>query len=318
MKQLIAITGGTGFIGHAIGRQLLAQGYSLRMLVRNPRKLSPDTLQAASLIQGDLADQDSLNRLVQGADAVIHCAGNVRGATRAQFDDTNVAGTRNLLRAIKSTGAGARLLSFSSLAAREPQLSYYAASKLQAEQVLIDEGGGVDWTVLRPPAVYGPGDRELLPLFRLMARGVALTAGSPTARFSMIYVADLSSAAIAWLGSTAATEKIYSLDDGQINGYDWHDISRIAGELCGRKVRVIRPSSWLLDSAAWVNGRLATMTGRSPMLTPEKLRELRHHDWVCNSTDFQRDVVWQPQFRLADGLRATPDWPGHRPEPVRD
>jgi len=313
LKQVIAITGATGFIGGSICRQLLSQDHSLRVLIRSPGRKSPGSLQGATVIEGDLADEASLIRLVQGADAVIHCAGNVRGVTQAQFDLVNVDGTRNLLRAIKIAKSAPRFLLFSSLAAREPQLSCYAASKRRGEQVLQEDGDGIDWTVLRPPAVYGPDDRELLPLFRLMARGIALTAGSPAARFSIMYVEDVSSAAVAWLRSESVAGKIYVLDDGQINGYDWHDFAAIVGQLCGRKVRVIEAPSWLLDLPAWFNGRVAALTGRLPMLTTEKLRELRHHDWVCDSTDFQQDVNWHPRFPLADGLRATPHWPGYRP-----
>ena len=312
LKQVVAITGATGFIGRSICRQLVTHDYSLRALIRSPRKKFLPALQCIELIQGNLADQDSLDRLVEGADAVIHCAGNVRGATQAQFDHVNVDGTRNLLRAIKTAGRIPRLLSFSSLAAREPRLSFYAASKHRAEQVLKKEGDGIAWAVLRPPAVYGPGDRELLPLFRLMARGIALTAGSPSARFSMLYIEDLSNAVIAWLRNDPVAEKTYALDDGQTQGYDWNDISRVVGELCNRKVRVIQVPSWLLDIPAWINGRIGLVIGGSPMLTTEKLRELRHHDWVCNNADFQQDIDWQPRFSLAEGLRATPNWPGYR------
>jgi nucleoside-diphosphate-sugar epimerase len=313
LKQVIAITGASGFIGQSICQRLVSQNYSLRALIRSPGQQSLPALQGAEVIQGDLANLAGLQRLVEGAAAVIHCAGRVRGATQAQFDHVNVDGIRNLVRAIKTSSSVPRLLSFSSLAAREPGLSFYAASKHRAEQVLKEEAAGITWSVLRPPAVYGPGDRELLPLFRLMARGIALTPGSPTARFSMLYVEDLSSAAIAWLRGNPVSGKIYTLDDGQVDGYDWHDLSRIVGELCNRRVRVIRASSWLLDFPARINSVLATITGGLPMLTPEKLRELRHHDWVCNNAAFRRHIDWRPRFSLAAGLRATPNWPGHVP-----
>lgn len=270
------------------------------------------TLKHASFIRGDLQNPDSLRSLVEGADAIIHCAGSVRGATQAQFDRVNVDGTRNLLDAIKVAGAPPRLLVFSSLAAREPHLSFYATSKYRAEQLLKGEADGIAWTVLRPPAVYGPGDRELLPLFRYMAHGIALVAGSPRSRFSMIYVEDLSAAVISWLRANTLSEKIYALDDGKANGYDWHELSTVVGEICGRKVRIVQPPSWLLDFPAWLNRLLARITGGSPMLTPEKLRELRHPDWVCNNAEFQQDIDWQPGVALPEGLQATPDWPGHR------
>ena len=129
----------------------------------------------------------------------------------------------------------------------------------------------------------------------------------------MLYVDDLSAAVIAWLRNDSLVEGIFGVDDGHANGYDWHDISKIVGELCDRKVRVIRAAPRLLDLAAWVNGRIGASVGTAPMLTPEKLRELRHHDWVCDSTAFQRAANWRPKVKLAEGLRATPNWPGHRP-----
>ncbi|MCH8221531.1 MAG: SDR family NAD(P)-dependent oxidoreductase [Proteobacteria bacterium] len=316
MKKVIAVTGATGFIGQAICEQLIANNYSMRLLVRNPRKASSRIYSDAEIIRGDLADPDGLQRLVRGADAVIHCAGSVRGATQAEFHRVNVEGTRNLLHAIKACTTSQRLLFISSLAAREPQLSFYAASKHRAEQALKTEGSGIAWTVLRPPAVYGPGDRELLPVFRLMARGLALTPGLPDARFSMLYVDDLGSAVMAWLDSDCVTEEIFTIEDGRAKGYDWHDVGEIVGQLCKRKVRVVRAPSWLLDVPAWVNGRIGTLFGTAPMLTPEKLRELRHPDWVCDSTAFQQVIDWRPKVKLAEGLRATPDWPGHHPAAI--
>lgn len=312
MKRVIAVTGATGFIGQSICRQLLASNYSVRALIRSQRQTSLPALRDTEIIQGTLADPDSLQRLVTGAIAVVHCAGRVRGATQSEFDRVNVEGTGNVLRAIKTSRRTPRLLFISSLAAREPQLSFYASSKQRAEQLIENEGGDIGWTILRPSAVYGPGDRELLPLIRLMARGMALTPGSPNARFSMLYVEDLGAAVIAWLRSEGLADGVFAIDDGNANGYNWHDISRIVGELCHRKVRVIRAAPWLLDLAAGINGRVGAYFGTAPMLTPGKLRELRHPDWVCDSSAFQREANWRPQVGLAQGLAATPHWPGHR------
>jgi len=311
MSQVIAVTGATGFIGQSICCRLIASGYAVRALVRNPRAANLPSLSDAEIIAGDLANAASLGNLVAGADAVIHCAGAVRGATQEQFDHVNVSGTKNLLHAIKSLDNPPRLLTLSSLAAREPRLSFYAASKHKAEEVLENDGAGISITILRPPAVYGPGDRELLPLFQLMARGIALTAGSPSARFSMIYVEDLSSAVSAWLQNESPAQGIFTLDDGQPRGYDWFDISVVVSRLCDRNVRVRRAPSWLLDLPAWINGRIGRFFGTSPMLTPQKLRELRHPDWVCDSIEFQRAFDWTPETKLLEGMQSTPDWPGY-------
>ena len=312
VKQTIAVTGATGFIGRSICRQLQAENHSLRLLIRDPRKISQQSLGGADVVQGDLNDDDSLSRLVNGADAVIHCAGQVRGATQAQFDRVNVDGTRNLLSAIKASGARPRLLLISSLAAREPQLSFYAASKHRAEQLLEQDGGDIARTILRPPAIYGPGDREMLPIFRLMARGIAFTPGSSESRFSLMYVDDLSAAICAWLRIDSSVGRTFEIDDGHTSGYDWHDLSSVVSDLCGRSVRVIETQPWLLDLPAWLNGRIGAVLGASPMLTPEKLRELRHPDWVSDSSDFRQAANWQPKMKLADGLRATPNWAGYQ------
>ena len=290
----------------------MAEKYAVRVLVRQSQDTTLEAFDGAEVMPGNLADQDSLNRLVSGVDAVIHCAGKVRGATQAQFDRVNVDGTRNILRAIKATGCGPRLLLISSLAARAPQLSFYAASKHRAEQLLESDGRDVAWTIIRPPAVYGPGDREMLPIFRLMARGIAITPGSPAARFSLLYVSDLSRAATAWLRTDAPLRQVFEIDDGRATGYDWHDVSDIIEELCDRKIRVIRAANWLLDLPAWINSRIGAVFGTSPMLTTQKLRELRHQDWVSDNSAFRQAANWQPRISLSEGLRTTPNWAGYR------
>ena len=312
LKQTIAVTGATGFIGQTICRQLLTDKYAVRVLVRQSQDTTREVFDGAEVVRGDLGNQSSLSRLVDGVEAVIHCAGRVRGATQAQFDQVNVDGTRNLLRAIKTTESGPRLLLISSLAAREPELSFYAASKQGAEELLKSDGGDVLWTILRPPAVYGPGDREMLPIFRLMARGIAITPGSPAARFSLLHVNDLTSAVMAWLRIDASQRQTFEIDDGRTSGYDWHEVRDVVEELCGRKIRVIQAASWWLDLPAWINSRIGVAFGTSPMLTTQKLRELRHPDWVSDNSAFRQAAKWQPRVSLSAGLSTTPNWAGYR------
>ena len=308
MTQTIAITGATGFIGRRICSHLLEAGCHVRALVRTPRKASGLLPERVELVEGSLGDADRLEALVEGADAVVHCAGAVRGATREQFDRVNVDGVRMLLRAMESQQAPPRLLSLSSLAAREPELSHYAASKRMGEQVLTEEAGRVQWIALRPPAVYGPGDTELLPLFRAMARGFAPVPGAPDARFSMLFVDDLAAAVLAWLHSDALRSGVYTLDDGRDGGYDWQAVADTVTGICNRRVRLIPVPAWILDIAARLNSLAARLIGYAPMLTPEKLRELRHPDWVCDSEALQAGLDWRPQYQLEAGLRATPGW----------
>jgi nucleoside-diphosphate-sugar epimerase len=309
MTQTIAITGATGFIGQTITRNLINAGYRVRALVRSVQRAGCLPTSGIDLTHGSLEDNATLESLTRGAFAVVHCAGAVRGATQEQFDRVNAEGVMRLLRVLESHDTPPRLLALSSLAAREPQLSFYAASKYKGEQILVNEARRVAWDVLRPPAVYGPGDREMLPLFRTMARGIAPVPGALDARFSLLYVDDLAAAVLAWIGSGTADNGIFTLDDGRAGGYDWHDVAAIVGQVCRRQVRLLRVPAWALDFLAWLNRRASRLFGYAPMLTPEKLRELRHTDWVCDHAALHAATGWQPQIQLEEGLLKTPGWP---------
>ena len=311
MKQhagWIAVTGITGFIGQAIGRQLHAAGWKIRALVRDQSRAQALKGIVDEWVSGDLGDQGALQKLASDAYAVVHCAGVVRGATQQAFDEVNVEGVRNLVESISNLDEPPRLLGLSSLAAREPGLSFYARSKYEGEQVLRKQAAGLDWIALRPPAVYGPGDRELLPLFQLMARGLAPIPGSRDARFSMIYVDDIARLVESWLHTDQVPSGVSSLHDGTPGGYGWSDVSAAGSRLCQRPVREFRLPGAVLTVPAWINRRLARWLGYAPMLTPEKLRELRHPDWVCDNEALHQVLDWQPRIQLEEGLRNTPDW----------
>jgi nucleoside-diphosphate-sugar epimerase len=310
--QTIAVTGATGFIGAAVCRRLLADGFRVRALVRSPDKSRKLEAEGVEIIRGDLFTPSALMKLIADADAVVHCAGAVRGASQEQFDRVNVEGIRQLLHAFERNNNAPPVLSLSSLAAREPGLSFYAASKYHGEEVLTKEAASISWMILRPPAVYGPGDRELLPLFRLMARGLAPIPGSPEARFSMLFIDDLAAAIVAWLGSGKTVNGVFTLEDGHCGGYAWSDVSDIIAEICQRPVRLFSVPAWMLDVPARINRMAAKFFGYAPMLTPEKLCELRHTDWVCDSKALCSVLEWQPEVTLAEGLRKTPGWSGYQ------
>lgn len=277
----------------------------MRALVRSPGQAQSLARAGIDILPGDLAAPPALRQLLAGSAAVIHCAGTVRGRTPADFASANVLGCQHLVQAIKDSDTPPRLLALSSLAAREPQLSHYAASKFAGEQVVSASGDAVPWTILRPPAVYGPGDRELLPLFRLMARGIAPLPGGLRDRVSMLYIDDLASAVMCWLATDSPPRRIFTLSDPTDAGYSWADIVRIAGVVCGRRVRPLRVPSVVLDGIAGVNWAAAALLRYAPMLTPGKVRELRHADWTCDWRELGAALDWQPRVDLATGMRNT-------------
>ena len=301
----IAITGARGFIGSALTDQLLKLGYSVRLLVRSRQGVESFEARGAELIGGSLADLTALETLCQGVDAVIHCAGTVRGRKLEDFLPGNRDGAEHLARVLEAAATPPPLLVLSSLAAREPHLSHYARSKRLGEAVLEQHRGRLAWTCLRPPAVYGPGDKELVPLFRLMAKGWAPLPGSPDHRVSLIHLDDLVAAVLAWLtysGAHRDLQGVFTLSGPEPQGWSWRELAALTSEILDRKVRLVPLPMGLLDRLAWINRLAAGVLGYAPMLTPEKLRELRHPYWVCDSKALMTRIDWQPRVPLASGL----------------
>lgn len=304
MPPTIAITGATGFIGGALVNRLASTRLRIRALVRPASIDKRQNHGELEWVTGDLDDTKSLRRLVDGVDAVVHCAGAVRGITRRDFDDVNVDGVARLVQAAVAQHTPPRFLLLSSLAAREPHLSHYAASKRKGESELYD-GVQMHWTIFRPPAVYGPGDREILPLFQWMDRGIAPLTGAADGRISLLYVADLAEAILAWLQCKTDLRRIYELHDGHAGGYSWQDIVDTAERLAGRSIVRLKIPVACVKLAASLNQAAARILGKSPMLTPGKVNELTHPDWVADNGPFTRDSSWVPHILLEEGLTRT-------------
>jgi nucleoside-diphosphate-sugar epimerase len=313
VPRTIAVTGATGFIGGMLVNHLVTAGYHVRAMTRPRSAHKLPELPGLEAVIGSLQDSTSLNRLLQGACTVVHCAGAVRGVTAADFNAVNVDGVKQLVRVALSRSPRPRFLSLSSLAARAPQLSHYATSKRQGEDVLANMADDMEWVALRPPAVYGPGDRELLPLFQWMGRGIAPVLGVADARMSLLYVEDLCAAVLRWLDAGQCRSGVYELNDTRAGGYSWDEIIANVSALRARRIIKLPLPAILLRSIAAMNITTARLIGYAPMLTPGKVRELRHPDWVADNTALTAAIGWRPGFSLEEGLRRTMGWGG----PVR-
>ena len=308
MAEKIALTGATGFIGAAVARRLASADYRVQALIRPASIHKKPTDIPVRWIEGDLDDIQSLKRLVKGMDAVIHCAGAVRGANREQFNRVNADGLAHLVRAALDQRPTPRLLLISSLSAREPQLSDYAASKRDGEKVLTEQSHKISWTIYRPCAVYGPGDREILPVFKWMAKGIAPVLGTGSGRFSLIYVSDLAEAVLSWLDHDCCQSCTYELHDGYPGGYSWHDVIDIIKRLRSKTVIRLKIPLALANMVAELNLLAARAIGYPPMLTPGKVCELSHPDWVCDNAALNNATGWSPQTLLPEGLQLTLGW----------
>ena len=309
MTRLVAVTGAAGFVGRAIVARLLSEGHGVRALVhRSPLAIDHPALES---VTGGLEDEAALARLIEGAGTVIHVAGVVRGRDARDLRPVNAEGGARVARVAHAQHTPPRVILISSLAAREPQLSPYAASKREGEARLADSG--LDHAILRPPALYGPGDRELVPLFETMARGIVPLPGITGARASLLHVEDLARAVLALVAPPVPGT--FELDDGHPGGYSWEEIATIVEAVAGRGRgwRVPLPGA-ILRPVATANLFAARLFGYQPMLSPGKLRELRHPDWVADNTALSAATGWVPQIPLAEGLRALWARPGPQTE----
>lgn len=306
-QPTVSVTGATGFLGRHLIRSLLANGYKVKALARTHHYLRRESA-SVNWVRGSLDHYPTLAELVSGADFVIHLAGSVRGASYEDFACANVTGCSYLIEAIKQMAPEAKCLLVSSLAARHPELSHYACSKRSGEILL--QASNINWTIFRPTAAYGPDDRELLPLFRLMTQGLAPIMGTQDARISLLYVKDFVSATLAWLIHwQQAMSKIYELSDSHPNAYGWQEISDIVVQVAGKRQGLPLPvPAAVLLAVSRANCFFSRCFGYPPMLTPGKVNEILHPDWRCDLTAADLDLGWTPAYSLADGLKAMSNW----------
>ncbi|MDP3675486.1 MAG: NAD(P)H-binding protein [Novosphingobium sp.] len=294
---LVAITGATGFVGQAVLDAAAGQGIALRALARQPQPSRP----GVEWVEGDLDDTAALARLVERAEAVIHIAGVVNAPDAEGFAAGNVAGTLNLVTAAMVAGTP-RFVQVSSLSAREPQLSVYGASKRKGEQVVM--ASSLDWTVVRPPAVYGPRDREMLELFRFAKAGIVPL--PPHGRMAAIHVEDLARLLLALVpGGEDVSHKVFEPDDGHPGGWTHKSFAKAIGWAVGKRITPLPLPAFALRAAARGDRLLRKAAAR---LTEDRVGYMCHPDWTVRDEARPPAARWQPQIGTRDGLKATAKW----------
>ncbi len=293
MPGTLAITGGTGFVGKSLIATACERGWKVRALTRRLQQESA----GVTWISGALDQQASLSELVSGSDAVIHVAGVTNTPTRDGFFAGNVLGTQAVIDATRGQGVR-RFVHVSSLTAREPQLSNYGWSKAEAECRVVDSG--LDWTMVRPPAIYGPGDSDHLELFKAAKWGVIPL--PPKGRMSEIEVSDLARLLVALAAETGSYRKIYEVDDERELGWTHEEFAHAIGGAVGRRVLALHLPAALVHFAAHAD-RL--MRGDNAKLTADRAAYFCHSDWVIDPAKRPPPDLWRPQIEAHAGLAAT-------------
>lgn len=298
--RLAAVTGATGFVGRRLTHALTAAGWRVRVLVRPGPGMwvNADT----QVVLGDLTDQAALEALAQGTDVVIHAAGLIKARSREAFHAVNAEGARRMAQAV---GEG-RMVLISSLAARAPGLSDYAASKRAGEEAARSVLGD-RLTVMRPPAIYGPGDRETLALFRVAGASPCLpTPGASAARLALVHVDDVSASVLARLDGPW-NPGAFAVGGARPDGYGWREIFLAAAEAMGRRPVLAPLPDAVIEAAAAVSEAIARLRGEPVIFTRGKARELLHADWAVSAAELPPGPP-PPSVDLRTGFEHTVAW----------
>ncbi|MXW56301.1 MAG: NAD(P)-dependent oxidoreductase [Gemmatimonadales bacterium] len=307
----IFLTGGSGFLGGHLAEALVATGHRVTASVRrtsDTRRLDRLELRKIELDLGMEGRPEAAAGLA-GCGAVVHCGALTRARNESEFMAVNAAGTRRLAEAAADAGVR-RFVFISSLAARGPDgadgpVSPYGRSKAEAEAALASRGGSMEVAVLRPGGVYGPGDSDLLPLFRLAARGWAAIPRSQ-APLQPVYVADVVSAVLAAL---EAAPPPLPLPIAGAERQSWPALARALMAAVGRPGRVLRLPPALFLAAGALSELAGRLTGKAPALDRRRARDLAAYAWTCD-IEPSRKVLdpWRPRFGIEDGLARTAEW----------
>ena len=316
MTQFL-ITGATGFVGSHLIEALARRGLRARALVRETSDTAILERHDITPIIGSLQDVESLRRALGDAEVVLHLAASTRALTEEAFHRVNALGTERLLEAMAAEGGGRRMVYLSSLAAVGPAadrparpddeprpLTPYGRSKLAGERAALARPN-LEVAVLRPPAVYGPRDRDLLTFFRLAKRGVLPTAGSPDRPMQLVHARDLAECILTAAEPGAATGVFHVAEPRR---YAWSEVLTLVAEAVGRRAVVVRVPDAVIRMAAAVSETVARWTGRPVIFDRAKARELLAPGWTCETESARLELGFEASIPLPDGLRETAQW----------
>jgi nucleoside-diphosphate-sugar epimerase len=316
-KKVALVTGASGFVGSHLVEALLPREWRVRCLVRKSSRLRWIPTDDVTLIEGAIdSPGEELERAVRGVSVVFHLAGLTSAVHDASYTAVNVEGTRNIVAALQRAAPDALLIFCSSLSAAGPSrflrpvnetdspapISAYGRSKLAAEEIV--SSSGLQHAIIRPPAVYGPRDTDILAAFKLAVRGLALRVAPPGQLLSMVHVEDLARGFVR--AAEGEGRGVYYLTDGMI--HTWESITTQMSRAVGKDARIVAVPTAVAEGIARAERMRGMIAGSKPLLTPDRVLELTQLDWTCDDTFARLDIDYESGISLPDGIRMTADW----------
>jgi nucleoside-diphosphate-sugar epimerase len=309
------VTGASGFIGSHLTETLLKRGYRVTCVVRDSSSLRWIEHLDVDYIHADLGDIGSSAERLRGFDYVFHLAGLTKAVRAEDFFSVNYGGTLGLLQAVAKAGSGLRrFVLVSSLAAAGPSLdgrrvdettppqpvSAYGKSKLKAEEAVHAFGSSIPFTIIRPPAVYGPRDTDFLMMFRMINRGIFPSWGKSS--YSMLYATDLAAGIIEAAEHEAAAGKTFFLSDDIV--YTNEDIAREIGASLGKRARKISIPRPLLPVIGFIGQKI----DKKGIINRDRIIDFSYTNWTCDSGRAERELGVRSKTMLREGIQWTADW----------
>jgi nucleoside-diphosphate-sugar epimerase len=319
--QTVFVTGGTGFIGSHTVERLLEEGYNVRCLVR-PHQINLRWLQGlpVDIVKGDLLDSVSLSKCLEGADYIIHIAGVTKAKRKSEFFTGNVKATEHLLYAASKMKHLKKFCYLSSLTAVGPSttgipltetapcrpITTYGQSKLEAEHHCRHFADRMPIVIIRPPAVFGPRDKDILEMFKWVSYGFKPIIGSSEKTLSLVYAPDLAKGIIQATIDERTIGQTYNISNPTI--FTFSSLIDYLATLAHKRTIHVHLPKGLFYSIAGIAQFFSTIGKKPAVLNVEKARDLLQKHWVCDSRKIWEHIGFQTSTSIYDGLNKTFQW----------
>ncbi len=315
------VTGATGFVGSHLVDKLLEKNYKVYCLRRNTSSTRWLDDKEINYVDGDLFSNDSLENAIQDMDYVFHVAGVVKAKNKEGFYRGNYQATKNLLEIThKVNPALKKFIFISSLAACGPAMSEkpvdentvpnpittYGITKLKAEEGVEMYANKFPVAIIRPPAVFGPRDTEILIYFKTFTKGLNSVIGFDAKYLSLVYVEDLVDGIVLSAENDIANGQKYFMCFDK--PYNWDEIGSVTSKLLNKKAFKIRLPHSVVYSVGYLAELFSTFSKNPATLNLEKCRDITQLRWVCSNEKAKKELGFQTKYTLEQSFKKTIDW----------